>query len=57
MNQDKVDKLINLLEDISLAEWKKLKECVDREFNSQVNSSKFIKRDSFKKILEIDLTQ
>lgn len=57
MQKEKIELLADLLENISLSEWKKLKECVDREFNSQVNSFKFIKRDSFKKNLEIEVTQ
>lgn len=57
MSKDDIEKILNWLEGISLSEWKRLKECIDREFNAQVNNSKFTKRESFKKDLEIEFIQ
>lgn len=57
MEKEKIERLCDLLEDISLSEWKRLKEYVDREFNSQANTIKFVKRDMFKKDLETEFIQ
>ncbi|WP_346893585.1 hypothetical protein [Clostridium sp. UBA871] len=57
MNKEKIEQIFNLFEDISLSEWKKLRDCIDREYNSQVNTLKFKKRDTFKKDLETEFIQ
>jgi len=57
VNKEKIEQIFNLFEDISLSEWKKLRDCIDREYNSQVNTLKFKKRDTFKKDLETEFIQ
>lgn len=51
------EQLVNLFEGITLSKWEQLKICIDREFKSQVNRITFKSSDTFKKNLELDITQ
>lgn len=51
------EQLIKLLEGITLLKWEQLRNCIDREFKSQANKTTFKLNDTFKKNLEIDITQ
>lgn len=52
-----IEKILELVEGISFYEWKKLRECIDREFNSQADKTRFIKRDSFIENIKFEFTQ
>lgn len=55
MDKLQIEQLSDLLENISLNEWKTIKECVDREFSAQASYLRFKKRDSFRKNLTFEL--
>ena len=40
MDKNQIEQILNVLKGISLAEWQRLKVCIDREFNSQSNKLK-----------------
>ncbi|SDO75577.1 hypothetical protein [Clostridium gasigenes] len=55
--KEKIYKITNLIEGLSLYEWDKLKNCIDREFKSQANKTTFKNGDRFKEILNLDIIQ
>jgi len=57
MENGKLEVILNALENISLAEWKRIKTCIDREFESQSNKLTFRKREKFKEDVEIEFIQ
>lgn len=57
MNKEKIEAILNALENVSLAEWKRIKTYIDREFESQSNKLTFRKRETFKKDLETEFIQ
>ncbi|MBU3205184.1 hypothetical protein [Clostridium algidicarnis] len=57
MENIKLEAILNALENISLAEWKKIKTCIDREFESQSNKLTFRKREEFRTDVETEFIQ
>jgi hypothetical protein len=55
MEESKVNKLLEVIEGISLNEWNIAKEIIDREFSSQARKVQFIKQDNFIKYLKSEL--
>lgn len=55
MEESKVNKLLEVIEGISLNEWTKAKEIIDREFSLQSRKVQFIKQDNFDKYLKSEL--
>lgn len=51
------EQLLKLLEGMTLSQWEQIKICIDREFKSQANKVIFESRDSFKQLLDLEITR